>query len=259
MVSGGRPRSEEVIMIESIMARTKQFRDWVSSLDFSRDDITVYNPLEYAWEPHENYLRRYASTQKEVVFLGMNPGPWGMAQTGVPFGDVEAVRDWMGISGNVDAPAHEHPARPILGFSTTRGEVSGSRLWGYMKERFGAAENFFSSNTVLNYCPLVFMETSGRNLTPDKLPKGDRMKLEQVCDDYLADMLHLLKPRVAVGVGKYAQKKLSQVIAGKAFVSTEDRVPSIGWVLHPSPASPAANRGWAQQAEKQLSEQGIWN
>lgn len=241
-------------MIELIIARTKQFRDQVSSLTFTRDDVTVYNPLEYAWEPHENYLRRSVSSHKDVVFLGMNPGPWGMAQTGVPFGDVQMVRDWMGISGSVGSPAREHPARPILGFSTTRSEVSGSRLWGYVKKRFGSAQEFFTSNTVLNYCPLVFMETSGRNLTPDKLPKEDRVELEKLCDGYLADILHLLHPRAAVGVGKYAQKKLKQVIEAHDF----EPIPSVGWVLHPSPASPAANRGWEDQAEKQLSEQGIW-
>ena len=241
-------------MIESIIARTKQFRDQVSSLTFTRNDITVYNPLEYAWEPHENYLRRCVSSHKDVVFLGMNPGPWGMAQTGVPFGDVQMVRDWIGISGGVHTPEHEHPARPILGFSTTRSEVSGTRLWGYVKKRFGSAQEFFASNTVLNYCPLVFMETSGRNLTPDKLPKTDRVKLEKLCDEYLADILKLLKPGAVIGVGKYAQNKLKQVIEAYA----PEPVPTVGWVLHPSPASPAANRGWEDQAEKQLSEQGIW-
>ena len=34
---------------------------------------------------------------KRVVFLGMNPGPFGMAQVGVPFGEVAAVRDWLRI------------------------------------------------------------------------------------------------------------------------------------------------------------------
>ena len=32
----------------------------------------------------------------------------------------------------------------------------------------------------------------------------------------------------------------------------------IGRVLHPSPASPAANRGWAAAAEKQLLALGVW-
>jgi single-strand selective monofunctional uracil DNA glycosylase len=32
----------------------------------------------------------------------------------------------------------------------------------------------------------------------------------------------------------------------------------LGKVLHPSPASPAANRGWAEAATRQLIEQGVW-
>jgi len=29
-------------------------------------------------------------------------------------------------------------------------------------------------------------------------------------------------------------------------------------VLHPSPASPAANRGWGEAATRQLVELGVW-
>ena len=46
-----------------------------------------------------------------MIFLGMHPGPWGMAQIGVPFGEIPAVRDWMGISTTVDKPPVEHRRR----------------------------------------------------------------------------------------------------------------------------------------------------
>jgi len=42
----------------------------------------------------------------------MNPGPWGMAQTGVPFGEINAVKDWLGINAEVDKPQKQHPKRP---------------------------------------------------------------------------------------------------------------------------------------------------
>ena len=77
----------------------------VSGLEFGEPVTRVYNPLHYARRSHELYLRRFGGGSKEVVLVGMNPGPFGMAQTGVPFGDVSMVRDWMGIEAPVDRPA----------------------------------------------------------------------------------------------------------------------------------------------------------
>lgn len=34
----------------------------------------IYSPLDYAFEPHADYVRKYAKTQKKILFLGMNPG-----------------------------------------------------------------------------------------------------------------------------------------------------------------------------------------
>src|SRR5262249_40595405 len=152
----------------------------------------VYNPLEYAWPAHEQYLRRFAATRKEVIFLGMNPGPFGMTQTGVPFGEIPAVRDWMKISAAIARPANEHPRRPIQGFACPRSEVSGRRLWGFFAQRFGPPEKFFESHFVVNYCPLVFMSDSGANCTPDKLPATESEKLFQICDAHLREVFEIL-------------------------------------------------------------------
>lgn len=43
----------------------------------------IYNPLEYAWETHRCYVEKYCQGGQSILFLGMNPGPFGMAQTGV--------------------------------------------------------------------------------------------------------------------------------------------------------------------------------
>ncbi|HEV8246812.1 MAG TPA: hypothetical protein VGP93_13635, partial [Polyangiaceae bacterium] len=140
---------------------SRKLAEEVGELEFSRPISTVYNPLVYARAPHEAYLERWGQSPKEVVLLGMNPGPYGMAQTGVPFGDVTMVRDFVGICARVDKPEPEHPARPIQGFGCRRSEVSGSRLWGWAAAQFGSAERFFARFFVVNYCPLVFMEESG--------------------------------------------------------------------------------------------------
>jgi single-strand selective monofunctional uracil DNA glycosylase len=221
----------------------------VNGLTFGAPTAYVYNPLDYASNPAEQYLEQCGSNRKEVLFLGMNPGPWGMAQTGVPFGTVGLVRDWLGIEGPVGKPHEEHPRRPIEGFAVGREEVSGSRLWGWARERFGAPEPFFERFFVANYCPLVFMEASGRNRTPDKLPASEKDELFRHCDEALRAVVKALTPGRVVGIGKFAEDRARSALAGLEL--------DFGRILHPSPASPAANRGWARQAEKQLLELGI--
>jgi single-strand selective monofunctional uracil DNA glycosylase len=232
----------------------ESMRDAVGRMEFPSPVEYVYNPLEYAWQAHQAYLDQYARGPKRVLFLGMNPGPWGMAQTGVPFGEVAAVRDWLGIETKVSRPAREHPKRPIQGFECVRSEVSGRRVWGLFAARFGTADVFFREHFVANYCPLVFMDSGGRNLTPDKLAASQARALEQSCDEHLASTLNVLKPQVLVGIGQYAEECLRRV-AGREF----GRAAQIVRILHPSPASPAANRGWATAVEKVLVETGVWS
>ena len=226
-------------------------RETLRPLAFSVPITHVYNPLEYAWAPHEMYLKRFGSDRKKVVLLGMNPGPWGMAQTGVPFGEIPAVRDWMGIEAPVQRPPNEHKKRPVLGFATTQSEVSGRRLWGLFAQRFGKAEAFFRDHFVANYCPLVFMEESSRNFTPDKLPAAELGAVEAACDEHLRRVVEALEPEWLVGVGGFAEAQALKQQAHFPHLK-------VGRILHPSPASPAANRDWAGVATKQLTALGIW-
>lgn len=209
----------------------------------------VYDPLVYARVPHERYLERYGNAPKEVLLVGMNPGPFGMAQTGVPFGDVTMVRDFLGIEGPVTSPALTHPKRPIEGFACKRSEVSGTRLWGWARSRFGTAEAFAERFFVWNYCPLVFMEDGAANKTPDKLPPGERAPLFEACDDALRAVVAATKPRYVLGVGAWARSRAEAALPSGSV--------TFGSVLHPSPASPRANRGWAEQAESDLRAIGI--
>ena len=161
MADGDGPRSPSAVVFPSASTSCRS----------RRPSPTSTTRWCYARAPHEQYLRRYGDARpSRVLLMGMNPGPFGMAQTGVPFGDVRMVRDFLGIEAPVARPPREHPARPITGFACARSEVSGTRLWGWARDRFGTAERFFERFFVVNYCPLVFMEESGRNRTPDKLP-----------------------------------------------------------------------------------------
>lgn len=238
--------------MKELIASTQRLADDLRDLQFSAPATHVYRTLDYTWEAHQTYLKRFGKGRKRVVFLGMNPGPFGMAQTGVPFGEVAAVRDWMGIEAPISKPANEHPKRPIDGFDCQRSEVSGRRLWGYFADRFGTADAFFKDHFVLNYCPLVWMSATGANLTPDKLPAAEMAPVEEACTKHLGEVIALLKPEWLVGVGAFAEARLKR--AAEASASSA----KIGRVLHPSPASPAANRGWAEAAERQLSSLGIF-
>jgi len=209
----------------------------------------VYNPLIYARGPHAEYLDRFGRGRREVLLVGMNPGPWGMVQTGVPFGEINAARDWLGIEGPVGKPSSEHPKRPVLGFACQRAEVSGARLWAWAGDRFGTPERFFSRFFVANYCPLCFLEATGRNRTPDKLPQSEREPLFAACDIALRRTVDRLQPRFVVGIGVFAEARARTALAGADA--------TIGRILHPSPASPAANRDWASKATAQLAAMGI--
>ena len=226
----------------------------LARLDFPAPVAHVYDPHRYAWAPYEAYVTKFGAGPKRIVLLGMNPGPFGMMQTGVPFGEVAAVRDWMGIRAPVQKPNEEHPKRPIEGFDCRRSEVSGRRLWGWAAQRFGAAESFFDSWFVLNYCPLALLEASGRNFTPDKLPAPLLMRLYEACDRHLAAALIALSPEWTIGVGAFAERRIRAVLEGNLVDSGLARRMHVGQILHPSPASPAANRGWAEAAERQLTD-----
>ena len=180
----------------SLVSISRDLAKAVDRLRFAAPVTHVYDPLVYARAPHERYLERWGRGPKEAIFLGMNPGPFGMAQTGVPFGDVEAVRGWLGIEGEVGRPPREHPKRVVRGFACPRGEVSGQRLWGWARERFGTPERFFERFFVANYCPLAFLESSGANRTPDKLRAAEKEALFRACDLHLQRTVEALRPRI---------------------------------------------------------------
>lgn len=238
---------------DSILAASKKMAARLARFK-PRDPVRyIYNPLAYAFEPYAHYTLSFASKGVSALFIGMNPGPWGMAQTGVPFGEIAAVRDWMGISGYVRAPSKTHPRVPILGFASRRSEASGRRFWGLARERFGTARRFFANNFVINYCPLMFLDGRGGNVTPDKLDKADREKLFRICDDFLGNLIRILEPARVVGIGSFARMRAQFVIESLGGLR-----PSVTGIIHPSPANPRANRDWAGTAERELERLGIW-
>lgn len=241
------------MLASQVVTATLALRKALAGLEFPAPADVVYQPLDYAWAPHEAYLRRFAAAgPRRVLFLGMNPGPFGMAQTGVPFGEVAAVRDWLGLAQEVGRPDREHPAKKVTGFACHRSEVSGRRLWGLFQERFQTPANFFAEHLVHNYCPLLFLENTklGRNVVPVELPAEVMAPVNLACNRLLRTMVETLGVTTVVGVGGYAEERAREALAGLLL--------NFAKVPHPSPANPVANRGWSEAATKALVAQGVW-
>ena len=221
----------------------------LKGLKFSPPVAYVYNPLEYARQAYDMYLRRYGTKPREVLLVGMNPGPWGMAQTGVPFGEINIVKDWLGIETAVTPPVKIHPKRPITGFQCKRSEVSGRRLWSWARKTFATPDQFFAQFFVTNYCPLMFIEAKGRNRTPNQIHKAELTPLLSACDKALRDTVRYFHARFCIGVGAFAAARIQIALAGLDV--------KVDRITHPSPANPKANKGWERIITTELSHLGI--
>lgn len=239
-------------LASKIIQASHLLADELRNLHFSAPVSHTYLTLDYASDGNHAYLEKFAQNKKRILFLGMNPGPYGMAQTGVPFGEITAVRNWMGLNPLIGKPTNEHPKRRIDGMACPRSEVSGRRLWGLFSEKFPNPGDFFKDHLVLNFCPLFWMKDSGANLTPDKLPTHEMAPVDAACQQHLSTVIELLEPKYLIGVGAYAEQQLIRAIKDFQYPA------KIAKILHPSPASPAANRGWAKAAEAQLLQIGCW-
>lgn len=241
--------NKDVTMLKDYQKFTDNFNANLAKLSFSAPVAYVYNPLDYAKNGWLAYCEKYGMPPKRIMFIGMNPGPWGMAQTGVPFGAVKQVKGWLGLHMEVGKPPVEHPKRPVTGLACTRNEVSGTRVWGWAEQRYDTPENFFKDFFVHNYCPLIFYTEEAKNITPDKIKPSERGPLLEVCDESLRWLALIIKPQYAIGVGKFAADRAKIALAGMD-------IKTFG-IMHPSPANPKANSGWARIIEDEMREAGL--
>ncbi len=224
---------------EGVKAAAQVLRDETRSLaplllkENSRIDW-IYHPLDYAWLAHESYIDRFSELGSKTLLVGMNPGH-GMGNTGIPFGCPEQVRDYLQIRDfTVDKPPQEHPKRIVTGLSCPKAEVSGRRIWSFLSNRWGSPELVHNQIYIVNHCPLWMFDDAGRNITPDKLSGSASKRLSAVCDTHLESVGGILQAKAVIGIGRYAHRRLVSL-----FDSSEVMV---GYVPHPSPASPFANR-----------------
>lgn len=233
--------------MEKVIERIHRLSEECDRLKLSYDGY-IYNPLSYGWSAHLEYQHKALKEGCHVMFLGMNPGPDGMAQTAVPFGSVSVCRDYLHINAPVGHPLSEHPRKIVDGFSHKKDEPSGRKIWSLISGHYPEVTDFFSFATVQNFCPLCFLgRERGRNVTPDRLEKGDREQVETVCRSALSDIIRMLGIDTAVAVGTYAEKQLRAVAPELKIVR----------ILHPSPITGISPEVWKERSEALLTEEGI--
>ena len=248
------PLAKQQVNMRSVLAvmnAAEQLRDASSELIPSllrecKKIDWIYNPLEYAWAPHAEWIRRFSGNGAPTLLVGMNPGH-GMGNTGVPFGCPEQVRDLLEITDlEVHQPNPLHPKRPVLGLKCPKPEISGRRIWSSLAQRYGSAHLISQTIYIVNHCPLWMFNQSGKNITPDKLTGPATQCLGSICNDHLLAVVDAMSIKRVIGIGRYAQRQVDAL-----FKNLE-----LGWVPHPSPASPFANRNggadWRQAFEMVL-------
>ena len=238
------------MIVERMIEASSKLRDdvekFADSLVKEGSVDAVYNPLAYAWEPHRAYLELASGGGAKTLLLGMNPGPHGMGQMGIPFAATSVVRDLLKITNlEVGQPRKPHPKRPISGLDWPKEEVSGTRLWGLLANEYGSAESIFKSVFLLNHCPLMlFSGEKATNITPDKITGPTTKALLERCDEHLREVVDIMQIERVIGVGRYSEKRALNALSGIDI--------SVTTCWHPSPASPLANRNKGEDWKKNV-------
>lgn len=238
------------MIVERMIETSSKLRDdvekFADSLVKEGSVDAVYNPLAYAWEPHRAYLELASGGGAKTLLLGMNPGPHGMGQMGIPFAATSVVRELLKITNlEVGQPRKPHPKRPISGLDWPKEEVSGTRLWGLLANEYGSAESIFKSVFLLNHCPLMlFSGERATNITPDKITGPTTKALLERCDEHLREVVDIMQIERVIGVGRYSEKRALNALSGIDI--------SVTTCWHPSPASPLANRNKGEDWKKNV-------
>ena len=238
------------MIVERMIEASSKLRDdvekFADSLVKEGSVDAVYNPLAYAWEPHRAYLELASGGGAKTLLLGMNPGPHGMGQMGIPFAATSVVRELLTITNlEVGQPRKPHPKRPISGLDWPKEEVSGTRLWGLLANEYGSAESIFKSVFLLNHCPLMlFSGERATNITPDKITGPTTKALLERCDEHLREVVDIMQIERVIGVGRYSEKRALNALSGIDI--------SVTTCWHPSPASPLANRNKGEDWKKNV-------
>lgn len=225
----------------------------------------VWNPGRYGASWHRRFRRMVPLESNPVILFGLNPGPYGMAQTGIPFTDVKRLRERLPrlaasleIHGPVEVPGLAPPSlRPFL---TRSFESSAVRIYRFLDLAWGSAEEGWRKVGVANPCSLLFMDAAGKNRTPADLQGAvsrrrsaghSAAELREACDRLrrkaALEAMAAVRPRGVVLLGKDVQKALGSVTV--KVVGARDVLP---WE-HPARAVPTR---WARGLLGEIRRRG---
>jgi Uracil DNA glycosylase superfamily. len=233
----------------SLEAITREFCLATEELFPFKEEMISVNVFSYAIDPFLEYLEKAERGSVRTLYLGMNPGPYGMYRTGIPFCDFVTKREFLKITASVDETFIDVDAVRGEKPDEKRREVSGMRLWGLFESVYHSPERFFSSSLVLSYSPLIFFRSEGRraNIALSDVKSLDRKRIEKVSDEFLKRYIKELKCDTLVGIGDYAHRALVRCSDGERLLK----------IAHPSPANPAANGDWAGRTYCYLKSEGV--
>ena len=132
----------------------------------------VWNPGSYGAPWHRVFREIYPLRERPILMFGLNPGPYGMGQTGIPFTDVRRLRQCLPKMALTLRERGREPRVPGLAprslrrFFTREFESSAVRVYRFLELGWGSAEKGWRSVGVANSCPLLFLDPEGRNQTP---------------------------------------------------------------------------------------------
>jgi len=158
----------------------------------------------------------------------------------------------MVLGGNIVKPDYEIPAKPIEGFNCQREEQSGKRFWGVLQELCIEPENFFRHCFVYNICPLAFLTSTGRNITPPEIKGEAKLQLKSVCLKFLGKAIEKFNPKIIVSVGSYANDRIKELKKRNCISDSID----CKLIPHPSPRA-INNQDWVNKAKVWYTDNGI--
>jgi single-strand selective monofunctional uracil DNA glycosylase len=176
----------------------------------------VLDPSRYGERWHAPFRRLYPPRARPLLVFGLNPGPYGMAQTGIPFTDLKRLAQGLPRLAAELARSGERLSLPGLApsslqpFLTRTFESSSVRVHRFLRLAHGSAERAFREVVFVNPCPLLFIDRAlGENRTPADLPRALRAGVDEARVEVVSVAVARLRARGAIVLGRDAAAALS--------------------------------------------------
>jgi single-strand selective monofunctional uracil DNA glycosylase len=223
----------------------------------------VLNPGRYGERWHARFRRAYPMSPRPLLVFGLNPGPYGMAQTGVPFTDLKRLESalpglWKDLVASGEPVTRPGLAPPSLARHLTRTfESSSVRVYRFLERAYGRPELALREVVFVNPCPLLFIDPeTGANRTPADLPRALRARkaaelvhaFEELRRATVLEAVAELEPRGAILLGRDVAAAV-----GEALRAALGARSVVEWE-HPARAVPET---WSRGLADELRKRGL--